>query len=214
MGLDFCSLKEYGSTSMNLPDQRAKSINAAIARRIKELRRKKGLTLQQLAEKTGFAKSYLSQIENLRREPPISTLTKIAYALGEDVLFLITGEKLDEEEERFVIVRPYERRSVIRPGGSPDYIYESITYKKRNRLMDGYILTAGFEFPPNPMLHEGEELVFMLEGKQEVVYDGKSYIVEEGDCFYFDSTKPHYSRSIGPKPAKFLVVFCSKAKGK
>lgn len=196
---------------IDILDERVRSINSAIAKRIKELRLKKGLTLQELAEKTGFAKSYLSQIENLKREPPISTLTKIAYALGEDIIFLITGERIDEEE-RFMIVRAHERRRVIRPGGSPDYIYESITYKKRNRLMDGYILTAGFEFPSNPLVHEGEELVFMLEGKQEVIYDGKSYIVEEGDCFYFDSTRPHYSRSIGPKPAKFLVVFCSKVR--
>lgn len=53
-------------------------------------------------------------------------------------------------------------------------------------------------------------MTLMLEGKQEFVYDGKSYIVEEGDCYLFDSSKPHYSRSIGDKPARFLVVFTTK----
>jgi len=50
---------------------------------------------------------------------------------------------------------------------------------------------------------------FLLEGKKKVIYDGKNYIVKEGDCSYFDSNMPHYSRNIGNNEAKFLVVFCS-----
>lgn len=192
---------------MDNSEQQAKLIVEATAQRIRRIRREKRLTLQKLTQKTGFTKSYLSQIENSKREPPISTLTKIAYALGEDVIFLLTGQKQEEDEQGITIVRPDERKTVSRPDGSLAYIYQSITYKKRDRLMDGYILTVGFEFPPEAMLHEGQELVFMLEGKQEVIYDGKSYIVEKGDCFYFDSNRPHYSRSVGSKPAKFLVVF-------
>lgn len=57
------------------------------------------------------------------------------------------------------------------------------------------------------MAHEGEELIFIIEGKQEFVYDGKSQIFEEGDCCYFDSSKVHYARSIGEKKSKALVVF-------
>ncbi|RLA91866.1 MAG: hypothetical protein DRG20_00075 [Deltaproteobacteria bacterium] len=197
---------------MKDPEQKAKIINTEIANRIRELRNKKGLSLSKLAQKTGFAKSYLSQIENMKREPPISTLTKIAYAFGVDIMYLITGQKSEEEEEKFVIIKAHERKTVNKSEGSKEYQYQSITYKKKNRLMDGYILTAGFEFPSEPLNHEGEELVFMLEGKQEVIYDGKRYIAEEGDCFYFDSNRPHYARSIGNKKAKFLVVFCTKAK--
>ena len=63
-----------------------------IAKRIQELRLARGLTLEKLSFVTGLAKSYLSQIENCKKNPPINTLTKIAYALGEDVLTLITGE--------------------------------------------------------------------------------------------------------------------------
>ena len=195
---------------MDTSEQQAKLIVEATAQRIRRIRHEKRLTLQKLTQKTGFTKSYLSQIENSKREPPISTLTKIAYALGEDVIFLLTGQKQEEDEQGITIVRPDERKTVSRPDGSLAYIYQSITYKKRDRLMDGYILTAGFEFPPEAMLHEGQELVFMLEGKQEVIYDGKSYIVEKGDCFYFDSNRSHYSRSVGSKPAEFLVVFAAE----
>jgi transcriptional regulator with XRE-family HTH domain len=195
---------------MKYAEQQAKEMSKSIAYRIKTLRRERSITLEQLAKKTGFAKSYLSQIENLKREPPISTLTKIAYVLNVDIIFLLTGEPQRENEEGLTIVKPAERRVVMRPDGSPEYKYESLTFRKPNSLMDAYILTAGFEFPREPVVHEGEELTFMLEGKQEFIYDGKSYIVEEGDCYLFDSSKPHYSKSIGDKPAKFLVVFTVK----
>ena len=63
----------------------------AIGRRIQYIRKDKGLSLNDIAVKTGFTKSYISQIENLKREPPISTLSKIAYVLDVDLTFLING---------------------------------------------------------------------------------------------------------------------------
>jgi transcriptional regulator with XRE-family HTH domain len=204
------SYSEIMPIMMKYAEQQAKEMRKSIAHRIHTLRRERSFTLEQLAKKTGFAKSYLSQIENLKREPPISTLTKIAYVLNVDIIFLLTGELQRENEEGLSIAKPAERRVVIRPDGSPEYKYESLTFKKPNSLMSAYILTAGFEFPREPVVHEGEELTFMLEGKQEFIYNGKSYIIEEGDCYLFDSSKLHYSKSIGDKPAKFLVVFTAK----
>ena len=189
---------------------RTKKLYIEIGKRIRHIRHDKRLSLDELAKKTGFAKSYLSQIENLKREPSIGTLTKIAYALNVNALYLISGINPSEEEELITIVKPHERKAVIRPSSGTDIRYESITYKKRNRLMDAYIVEVGFEFPPGLMAHEGQELVYVLEGKQEFVYDGRSYIVEEGDCYYFESRKSHYPRSIGNKPSKALVVFTGK----
>jgi mannose-6-phosphate isomerase-like protein (cupin superfamily) len=76
--------------------------------------------------------------------------------------------------------------------------------------MEGFIVTIGFDFPPEPFVHEGQELTYVLEGTHEFVYDGKSYFLEEGDCYYFDSNRPHYARAIGEKPGKLLVVFTAK----
>jgi transcriptional regulator with XRE-family HTH domain len=195
---------------MSKPEDIAKDICTAIGQRIKALRQEKRLTQDQLAQKTGFAKSYLSQIETLKREPPISTIAKIAYVLGVDVFYLLTGEVQQEPEQRITFVKPSERRSVPRPFGRFGYVYESINHKKADRLMDAYIVTTGFEFPLEPMTHEGQELVFVLEGKQEFFYDGEVYLVEEGDCYYYDSNRPHYSRSVGRKRGKLLVVFTSR----
>jgi transcriptional regulator with XRE-family HTH domain len=189
---------------------RTKELYIAIGKRIRDFRRDKGLSLDELAKRTGFAKSYLSQIENLKREPSISALSQIAYVLEVDLLFLLSGEIQNSGAQSFTIVKKGERKTVNRPSGSIAYIYDSITYKKPDRLMEGFIVTIGFEFPPEPFIHEGQELTYVLEGTHEFVYDGRTYLLEEGDCYYFDSNRPHYARAVGEKPGKLLVVFTVK----
>lgn len=191
-------------------ETRTRELYSAIGRRIRELREKKGLSLQEVAERSGFAKSYLSQIENLKREPSLSALSQVAYVLGVDVLYLLTGELQNPLPESLTIVRREKRKRIDRAPGSPSYLYESITYNRPGRLMEGFIVTLGSQFPPEPFVHEGEELAYVLEGKHEFVYDGRSYILEEGDCYYFDSKKPHFGRALGKKQAKILVVFTAK----
>ena len=195
---------------MNAPEQHAAEIYSAICNRIRLKRLENKFSLNELAKKTGFTKSYLSQIENLKREPSISTLTKIAFALGVDVFFLMTGENRHEDGLSITILRDSERKVIPNPWGGSTSAYEPINDKKLDRTMDGYLVTVGSEFPSEPMSHEGQELVFVLEGTQEFVYDGRSYVLEKGDSFCFDSNKPHFARSLGHGPAKVLVVLTSK----
>jgi transcriptional regulator with XRE-family HTH domain len=189
---------------------RAREIYSAIGQKIRTIRREKGMSLSDLAKRTGFAKSYLSQIENLKREPSISALSQIAHILDVDVLFLLTGEMQDSAAQSFTVVKKSERKTVNRPSGSLAYTYDSITYKKPDRVMEGFIVTVGSEFPPEPFVHEGQELAYVLEGKHEFVYDGRTYLLEEGDCYYFDSHRPHFARAVGGTLGKVLVVFAAK----
>jgi transcriptional regulator with XRE-family HTH domain len=194
---------------MNKVELKSHELEKTIARRVRELRYAKNWSLDKLADVTGLSKSYLSQIENCEKTPTIPTLTKIAYALKVNVHALLGDEPHSEEPALLSIIKPNERQSIIRSGTAMGYEYESLTHKKPDRIMDGYILTAGFTLPLEPFVHEGQELVYMLEGSQEFIYDGQSYIVSEGDCLYFESDRPHKSRSLGKRPAKFLVVFCN-----
>jgi transcriptional regulator with XRE-family HTH domain len=189
-----------------------KEVITEIGLRIRELRRSKNISLDVLSKKTGFAKSYLSEIETVKKEPPIRALSKIAFALEVDFLFLLTGEKRYYGAEKISIVRKGERQTVQGPYGSRGYLYDSLNYKKADRIMDAYIVTIGQEFPPEPFEHEGQEVVYVLEGTHELLYDGKTYFLEEGDCFCFDSDRPHYSRTVSEKPGKILVVLASRSK--
>jgi transcriptional regulator with XRE-family HTH domain len=195
---------------MDQSEKEKNEVLKGIAHKIKHLRRQKGMSVNALAEKTGFAKSYLSQIENCKREPAIGTLVTIARALGVNVFFLINDENPGEDEEAPLIVKPRDRRMVTVPAQSGESVYESINYRAKDRIMDGYVLTPGFDFTPNAMGHEGQELVFVLEGMQEFLYNGKTYVLEKGDCCYFDASKEHNARSIGKEPSKALVVYTMK----
>lgn len=194
---------------MNQAELKSRELEKNIARSVRGLRGDKGWSLDKLANLTGLSKSYLSQIENCEKTPTIMTLTKIAYALKVNVQELFGDEPTSQKPVKLSIVKPPERKSIIRSGVPMGYTYESLTHKKVDRIMDGYLLTAGFELPSEPFVHEGQELVYILEGTQEFIYDNQSYIVSEGDCLYFESDRPHMSKSLGDRPAKFLVVFCN-----
>lgn len=76
--------------------------------------------------------------------------------------------------------------------------------------MEPFILTL----PVNPekrtvYKHEGEELLFVLEGTMRFFHGTDEFIAEEGDCLYFDSGIPHFGESMGNKAAKCLMVIFS-----
>ncbi|HEX16329.1 MAG TPA: cupin domain-containing protein [Deltaproteobacteria bacterium] len=68
--------------------------------------------------------------------------------------------------------------------------------------MEPYVITPAFE-ETAVFQHEGEEFLYVLEGTHEFIYGDQRYIMEEGDCVYFDSEVPHAGRSLGPKRRSF-----------
>ena len=60
-----------------------------MAAKIKALRERRGLTQEQLAEKAGIGRSYLARLETARQDPTLSTLEKLAKALGVKVSTLV-----------------------------------------------------------------------------------------------------------------------------
>jgi transcriptional regulator with XRE-family HTH domain len=198
---------------MDKAEQQGIELQRAISDRIRKLRIEKGWPLGRLADIAGLSKGYLSQIENSEKNPPIGTLTKIAFGLGVDVIYLISGENRQvADPAKCSIVRADQRRLIIHRGAPSGYRYESITYNKTDRQMDAYIITVGPQPPKEPLMHEGQEIVFTLEGRHEFNYDGRKIEVGPGDCLCFDSDRPHFSRSLGNQPARVLVVFSAPQK--
>ncbi len=193
--------------------QQGIALQRAISDRIRKLRRENGWPLDKLAGVAGLSKGYLSQIENGEKNPPIGTLTKIAFGLGVDVVYLITGEnRQTTDPAKCSIVRANQRRPIIHRGAPLGYRYESISYNKIDRLMDAYIITVGPEPPKEPLMHQGQEIAYTLEGRYEFNYDGRKIDVEPGDCLCFDSDRPHFSRRLGGQAARVLVVFSAPQK--
>jgi transcriptional regulator with XRE-family HTH domain len=190
--------------------QRPAIIESEIGKRIKSSRNKKRITLERLATETGFTKGYLSKVEKSPKAPPVSTLGTIARALGVTISSLL-GE--ESPVTPISLVKKNERPQLNRRGTSVGYSYEAVAHNFTNKMMEPFILTL----PVNPkkrMLyqHEGQEILFVLEGTMKFLHGAQEFIAEEGDCVYFDSGIPHFGESVGNKAVKcFTVIFSPRS---
>jgi len=184
-------------------------IEAEIGRRINALRTQKGATLEQLARQTGFTKGYLSKVEKSKKSPPVSTLLIIARALGVTISAL-----LGEEAPRtaFCLVRKNERPHISRDGTAFGYSYEAMAHKYPNKIMEPFLLTLPVKPKKRTVYqHEGEELLFVMQGTMKFTHGTDEYIVNEGDCIYFDSGIPHFGESYGSEEVMCFMVICNPA---
>ena len=175
---------------------------------IRQFREEVGVSLQQLAEKTGFSSALLSQIENRMTSPPLGTLVKIANALGTSVSAFIGGK----EERAFSIVRKTDRTTVsrvgLKEGGQSAYAYEALGVGKAGRKMEPFLvrLQPLSESPTARSAHDGEEFLYVLSGKVTVCLGNLSDVLEEGDSIYYNSTIPHHVHSADEREALILAV--------
>ncbi len=175
-----------------------------IGKRIKEQRSKKGITLQELSKKTRFTKGYLSRIENSKKAPPVSTLITLAKALD-----LTVSDILDETDEKgsVSVVKKNERLLMARNGTMFGYSYESLAHGFHRKHMEPYVVTLPVHPKANAVFqHEGEEMLFVLEGVMRFFHGGKEFLLRRGDCVYFDTSVPHYGLCQGKKEVKCLSV--------
>jgi len=175
-----------------------------IGANIKAIRLSQKLTLQALSQKTGITKGYLSKVENSDKAPPVSTLVVIAKALG------VTVSKIFGEESapvRCSVVKKNERRLMARNGVAFGYSYESLSPHYPNKRMEPYILTIPSKGVHKSLFqHEGEEMLLVIEGTMRFLHGDDEYIVETGDCVYFDSGVPHFGRAADDRDVKCVMV--------
>ena len=187
-------------------------IEAEIGKRIKVFRTQKRITLEQLANQVGFTKGYLSKVEKSKKSPPVSTLGIIARALGVTISALL-GE--DAPRTSLCLVRKDERPLISRDGTAFGYSYEAMAYKYPNKIMEPFILTLPVKPKKRTLYHhEGEEILFVIQGTMKFLHGSEEYVVNEGDCIYFDSSLPHWGESTGPAEVKCFMVIYNPTNGK
>jgi transcriptional regulator with XRE-family HTH domain len=179
-----------------------------IGAKIKLLRRAKKLTLQDVANETGFSTALLSQIENNNVSPPIATLSKIAHFFDVKIGYFFSE---NEEECRFEILRAHERtvipRVVSQDGTNHGYFFESLSVRKKNKQMDPFLLTLNEKVTnTDTYSHNGEEFLYVLKGTAELLLDDQRIVLNEGDSVYFDANLKHRLFSSVGEEVKVLAV--------
>lgn len=174
-----------------------------IGKKIKELRRKKNMTQQELAEKCGFTNSLLSKIENGQTGSAIATLSKIAAALGVSLAWL-----LQEDQSEPLVIMKKEERQTVAAGEEKGYLYEPLANHSANSKIEPVIVRV---LPENkslqPYTHSEDEFILVLSGEINLNFDGKDQYLKAGDSAYFKGTTPHVFLPVNDQEAKVLSVF-------
>ena len=186
-----------------------------IGDKVRELRLKNKLTLQDLAGKTGLSKPFLSQIENGRVTPPVATLLRLARALEVGMIYFFDDES---DAGKLSITRKSDRVRIEKRAhqqkGAVDYVYHSLETKMQNKNMHPFLV----EFPIQDtgeivfMSHPGEEFVFVTEGAVEFRTVDRVEVLESGDSIYLESDLSHNYRNISATPSKAIAVIWAKPK--
>jgi transcriptional regulator with XRE-family HTH domain len=175
-----------------------------IGKRIREFRLKKHFTLQELADKSGYSKGYLSKVEKSVKAPPVATLSVIARELGVSVSVILGEETMNDS---ICVVRKNERTLMAKTSEEFGYAYEALANPYPNKHMEPFVLSYPSDDAfKHTFQHDGEEMLFVLQGQMRFKYRDSEFILNRGDCLYFDSSVAHTVEPIGDEPLKTIIV--------
>jgi transcriptional regulator with XRE-family HTH domain len=182
-------------------------IGVGVGERVKQVREKKGLSLEDIYKRTDIDITLLSQIEEGAVSPPLGTIIKLAKALEMKMGFFISGR----EEQAYTIVHREDRKPVSRYDAKRvkhyGYEYKSLAPHKKNRHMDPFLVTLEpSETDEERSSHDGQEFVFVLQGEMEVRLEEKIHVLGPGDAIYYDSMVPHLVKCHSDETTMILAV--------
>ena len=169
-----------------------------IGHKIKQLRIKNALTLEELASRSELTKGFLSQLERDLTSPSISTLNDILEALGTtlaDFFSEVKEEKLVFTQDDFFVDK------------QEDSILHWIVPNAQKNDMEPILLELKEGAQSQTISpHDGEEFGYVLQGKVTLVNGEQEYVVKKGETFYITGKHVHYLRNDGKSNVKVLWI--------
>jgi transcriptional regulator with XRE-family HTH domain len=185
--------------------------------RIIELCKTYSISREDLAARSGLNSELIRRIEEDGLIPDLAPLVKISRALG-----VRLGTLLDDHEESGpVITRAADRTDAARfvTGASSDSSADAVTGDTRQGLqfnalasdkggrhMEPFIVDIDPKAEQVKSSHEGEEFIYVMEGKLKLEYGMNSHELFAGDSVYYDSIVPHRVFAADENPVKILAV--------
>ena len=184
---------------------------------IAELRNTYTISRETLAERSGVAVELITKIENEGLIPDLAPLIKIARALG-----VRLGTLLDDHEQlgpvinrageadatvRFVTGLPDAKAEAAPANERQGLIFKALAADKNSRHMEPFIVDIKSDAKQEKSIHEGEEFIYVLEGKLALEYGTLKETLNAGDSVYYDSIVPHRVLSASDSdPVRILAV--------
>ena len=162
---------------------------------IRELRKARNQTLQNLADASGLSVGYISLIERNLATPSIKALHDIAQVLGVNISWFFPESNLGTEGERSYIVREENRRTLNLGLGICDQLLCPTLSGELELLCSTF--EPGASSGEEPYTHLGEEAGVVISGELDLWIDNEKFHIGKGDSFNFPSTTPHRYRNSG-----------------
>ena len=190
--------------SQNLDESKQKKKPYHFGEKLREVREHKGYTLKVVAQRAGVSESLVSQIERNHVSPAIDTLLALADVLDINLEYLFEEYK---RERPVTIIRNNERPSIH----EDEVIYQELP-RPTPSSKDNDIETYAVKIPYGAHTHRGSyghigyEMGIIIRGKAKLAYDGKEYILEEGDSVSYSAGAPHVIENIGDTDLEAIWV--------
>ena len=181
--------------------------------RIAEIRKTYSISRETLSERSGVTAELISRIEDDGHIPDLAPLIKIARGLG-----VRLGTLLDDHEQLGpVICRAGKAEASTRfKTGLPEdadaktghhgISFDALASDKNGRHMEPFIVTIQSDAHQEKSTHEGEEFIYVLEGKLLLEYGVDKETLNAGDSVYYDSIVPHRVLSADNDPVRIVAV--------
>ncbi len=178
-------------------------IGRLLCQRVRELRRKRGWTLEQTSAACGVSKSMLSEIERGRANPTLAVAFRIAQAFGMGL-----GEMVDAPaaSSRIDVIRAQDRTFHYRSDRhcrirtlSPLHLEKAVEYYE-------IVLRPGGALRSQPHFEGARELLTVQRGSVRVTSAGDREQLTIGDSAYYPADQPHAIENDGPDDAVLYLV--------
>jgi len=169
-----------------------------IGKRIKAVRRRAGITLNELAEATGLNKGYLSRIESGEKSPSISSILKLSAGLKVRTSQLFGEEVADDDIHLF-------RRKALKAKKPPSLI--GLSGNASSAHLSAFLMRPSDDFEDEKRAeHSGTEGVYVLEGSVELKFSDRVVALDTGDYVQFPGHLTHQVRKTSSETTVLIVV--------
>lgn len=167
------------------------------ASKMKRLRKKSRISLERLARDCGHSVEYLEKVEAGKVMPPVSAILQISKALTVDAGAFLSEDK-DSRKKK---AEAFDKRKKA-------YSYKILTPDAAHKHMKAFLVTIDpeKEHEGTEYQHEGEEFIYVLDGRLDIKVGRKSHKLKKGQSLHFNSNLVHVLSNPGKKKTELLVM--------
>ena len=184
------------------------AVSVNIGERLRELREARNISMRALAARSGLSANALSMIERSKASPSVSTLYKLADALGVSITSFFGS---DTQKHQVVFLKADQRARMSFTRG----IFEGLGGEQFVGRVEPFLLTleSNANSGPRSMTHTGHEFVFCLRGELEYQVERQVFQLSSGDSLLFAAHLKHRWKNLGGTVVTALIIISGFEEG-